>query len=444
MSRRRTQTMKGDGTRIVSDRVTPHVLAGLATALALLCGFGGWAATTEIAGAVIASGTVVVEGYLKKVQHPTGGIVGEIHVKDGDLVKAGDVLVRLDETLTRTNLQIIAKQLDELAMRQIRLKSERDGADAVGMPTAFIGREQAEDVREIVAGERLLFASRRNGRVSQVAQLRERITQLKEEITGLAAQQSAKKREITLVQTELGGLEKLEHAQLTTTNRMTVMRRDLARLDGEHGQLVATAAQAAGKIAETELQLLQVEENFKADIVKELREVQTKEAEYVERRVVAEDNLKRAEVRAPQGGLIHQLSVHTAGAVINAADQIMQIVPLDDRLVVEARMEPQHIDQVKPGLDAFVRFTAFSQRTTPEINGTVQSVSADLARDAATNVSYYIVRIAFQEAELRRLGQLKLVPGMPAEVQIKTGDRTALSYLVKPLADQISRAFRER
>lgn len=421
-----------------------YMMGGFVVVLALLVGVGGWAATTEISGAVIAPGTVVVESNVKKVQHPSGGIVGEIHVKDGDMVAAGDLVIRLDETVTRANLQMISKQIDELLIRSARLKAERDDAESFTVPPELIARAEEPEIRDIIHGERSLFASRRKTSKGERAQLQERIAQLEEEISGLTAQKNSKAREIELIAKELEGLETLEAKQLVTTTKMVALRREAARLEGERAQLQASAAQSKGKIAEIELHILQREQELKTEVVKELREAQSRVTELTERAVAAQDQLKRVEIRAPQSGLVHQLAVHTVGGVINPSEPLMLIVPEGDKLVVEAKIEPQDIEQVRVGAEAAIRFPAFNSRTTPEILGTVSRVAADLSQDERTGLSYFVVRITISDAEMARLEGQRLIPGMPADVQIRTEERTALSYLVKPIEDQISKAFRER
>jgi HlyD family secretion protein len=419
-------------------------LAGFAIAVVALGGVGGWASTTRIAGAVVATGIVVVETSVKKVQHPTGGVVGEIRVRDGDRVTAGDLLIRLDETVTRANLQVITKQLDEFAIRQARLGAERDREDSLRIPSTLAGRLSEPEVAAIVAGESTLFESRKEALAGQKSQLRERIAQLKEEIAGLTGQADAKAREIALVKIELDGVEKLWAKSLVSITKLTAMRREDARLDGERGQLVASAAQAKGKIAETELQIIQLDQEMRKEVMKDLREAQAKEAELFERKVAAEDQLKRIDIRAPQAGVVHQLSVHTIGGVITQAEPIMLIVPEDDSLVVEAKLSPQDIDHIRPGREAYIRFPAFNQRTTPEFEGQVTRVAADLTKDQQNNLAYYIARISIAEKDQARTEVMRLVPGMPAEVHIRTTDRTALSYLMKPLFDQFALAFKER
>lgn len=426
------------------DGIAKYMLLGLTVAIALLGGLGAWGMTAELAGAVLAEGTVVVDGNVKKVQHQAGGIVGQILVKDGDRVGVGDLLVRLDDTVTRANLAVITKQLDELAMRQARLKAERDGADTIAVPAILADRQSWPEVSEIISGEQSLHQSRRRARTNQAAQLRERITQLREEITGLTGQHEAKSAEVELVRQELVGLEQLEKQRLISTNRITVPRREAARLHGDRAQLMANIAQARGKIAETELQLLQLEHDFRTEVVKELREVQAKEGEYSERRIAAEDQLKRIDIRSPHRGIVHQMTVHTVGGVINPSEAIMLIVPENDRLVVEAKIAPKDIEQVHIGQTAFIRLTAYNQRTTPELHATVSRIAADLTRDGQAGLAYYVVRLAIDDGELTRAGATNLLAGMPVEVQIRTSERTALSYLVKPLHDQIMKAFKER
>ena len=421
------------------------LLGGTAVAGLLAFGIGGWAATTELAGAVIAPGSLVVDTNVKKVQHPTGGIVGELWVRDGDRVKAGDVVVRLDDTQTRANLAIVTKSLDELAARQARDEAEQDGARAVVFPAELLKRMHDPDVARLVQGERRLFEIRRVAREGQMAQLRERIGQLKEQIQGLSDQIAAKQREIVLIGEELKGVRELWRKNLVQITRVTALERDAARLEGERGNLVSTIAQTKGKITETELQILQIDQDLRTEVGKDLAEIRGKVSELVEKKVAAEDQLKRVDIRAPQNGRVHQLSVHTVGGVITPnGEPIMLIVPEADLLTVEAKIAPQDIDQVRVGQKAVLRFSAFNMRTTPELNGSVSRVSADVSQDQKTGVTFYTIRIAVPEAELARLRGLKLVPGMPVDSFIQTGERTVISYLTKPLMDQIAKAWRER
>jgi HlyD family secretion protein len=421
-----------------------HVIVGSVVVAILAVGLGGWASTAEIAGALIAPGFVVVDSNVKKVQHPTGGVVGEVRVRDGDRVKAGDTLVRLDETVTRANLAIVHKGLIELYARKARLAAERDGVEAVATPKELADKTGDADVQETLGSERKLFELRRTARLGQKQQLRQRIAQLQEEIRGLEAQQAAKTKETELIEQELVGMRELWKKNLIPIDKLTALERETARLQGERGQLIASAAQAKGKIAETELQVLQVDQDLSSDVAKELRETDGKIGEYVERKVAAEDQLKRTDIRAPQDGVVFQSTANTVGGVVTAGDPIMLIVPETDTLLVEAKVDPKDIDKVQFGQAVLLRFSAFDIRTTPEINGTVARVAADTNADQRTGQTYYVVRIAMTPDEIARLGNVRLTPGMPVEAFIQTGQRTMLSYLIKPLHDQLMRAFRER
>jgi HlyD family secretion protein len=419
-------------------------LVGLAITVLLIGGVGGWAATTQLAGAVIAPGTIVVESSVKKVQHPTGGVVGEVLARDGDLVKAGDVVVRLDDTVTRASLAIVTKNLDGLWARGARLEAEQRGVDRIAFPKALLDRADDPDVKNIIASETKLFEVRTFGRVGQKAQLRERVTQLIEEIAGLMAQEKAKDQEIVLVEKELTGVQQLYEKHLVQMSRLTTLQRDAARLNGERAQFIAARAQAKGKITETELQIIQVDKDLVSDVSKDLRETNDKIGEFVERKVTAEDQLRRTDIRAPQDGMVLQSTVHTVGGVITAGDAIMMIVPQADDLSVEAKVNPQDIDKLQIGQKTLLRLSAFNQRTTPELNGVVTRVSPDVTTDQRTGQSYYTIRVSMPREEVARLGESKLIPGMPVEAFVQTGDRTMLSYLMKPLSDQLMRSFREK
>jgi HlyD family secretion protein len=424
--------------------VRKYLLLGALTVFGLVGGIGGWAATTELDGAVIAGGTVVVATNVKKIQHPTGGVVGKIYVKNGDHVKSGDMLVRLDETVTRAGLQLITKQIDELLGRQARLRAERDDVDVLTIPPELTARSDEPAVAQIISGETSLFETRVSARRSQKDQLGERIAGLEEEITGLSLQSEAKQSEIDLIGSELKSLEGLELKQLVTTSKLNALRREGARLRGEMAQLKAAAASAKQKIAETEVQRISIDREAKSDIGKELRETEGRIVELSERRVAAEDQLKRIDLRSPVDGLVHEMSVFTVGGVINTAEPLMIIVPEGDKLVVEAKIAPQDIDQARSHTDAKIRFPAFNQRTTPSVSGRISNIAADLTRDQQHNLSYYVARVEIPDEEMKTLTGLKLVPGMPAEVQIKTSSRSALSYLLKPIEDQFAKAFKER
>ena len=272
----------------------------------------------------------------------------------------------------------------------------------------------------------------------------ERIRQLKEEIEGLSAQERAKEQEIALVQQELSGVRDLYEKRLVQISRLTTLERDAARLNGERAQYIAARAQAKGKITETELQIIQVDRDVVSEVSKDLRETNDKIGELIERKVTAEDQLRRIDIRAPQDGIVEQSTVHTVGGVITAGDAIMLIVPQTDDLQVEAKVNPQDIDKLQVGQKTLLRLSAFNQRTTPELNGFVSRVSPDVTTEQRTGQSYYTIRVSMPPQEIARLGDVKLIPGMPVEAFVQTGERTLISYLMKPLSDQLMRTFREK
>ena len=436
--------MTGDQTKGALFSIRRHLIVGLSVVALLAGGLGGWASTAQISGALIAPGSIVVETNVKKVQHPTGGVVGEVRAHDGDLVKAGDVVVRLDDTVTKASLAIVTKNLDGLWARGARLEAEQRGLDKVTFPPMLLNRADDPDVKAVMASETKLFEVRVNGRIGQKAQLRERITQLNEEISGLTAQEQAKDQEIALVEKELTGVRDLYDKHLVQMSRLTTLERDAARLSGERAQYIASRAQAKGKITETELQIIQVDKDMVSDVSKDLRETNDKIGEFVERKVTAEDQLRRVDIRAPQDGMVLQSTVHTVGGVITAGDAIMLIVPQADDLQVEAKVNPQDIDKLQVGQKTLLRLSAFNQRTTPELNGVVTRVSPDVTTDQRTGQAYYTIRVSMPAEEVARLGDVKMIPGMPVEAFVQTGERTMLSYLIKPLSDQLMRAFREK
>lgn len=425
--------------------IRAHMVVGLVVMLVLTCGFGGWASTVPISGALIAPGSVVVDSNVKKVQHPTGGVVGEVRVHDGDTVKAGDIVVRLDETVVKASLAIVVKTLNGLWARGARLEAEQRGLDKIKFPQQLLDQKSDPDVSDLMASETKLFEVRVNGRTGQKAQLRERVTQLNEEIAGLTAQEQSKDKEIALVEKELIGVRQLYDQHLVQISRLTTLERDAARLNGERAQYIASRAQAKGKITETELQIIQVDKDMVSEVSKDLRETNDKIGEFVERKVTAEDQLRRIDIRAPQDGMVLQSTVHTVGGVITAGDAIMMIVPQADALSVEAKVNPQDIDKLQIGQKTLLRLSAFNQRTTPELNGVVTRVSADVTTDQRTGQAYYTIRVSMPPEEVARLGgENKIIPGMPVEAFVQTGDRTMFSYLMKPLSDQLMRAFREK
>jgi HlyD family secretion protein len=339
---------------------------------------------------------------------------------------------------------MVSKQLDEVRARIVRLVAERDGLPGLRAPAEFAARSGEVAVTTLLASEQSLFNARANARRSQIDLLQSRVSQLHEENVGLDSQVASKTKQLELITGELSGVQDLYDKRLVPLTRLTTLQRESARIEGERGQLVSAIAETKSKIGEAQLQMVRLEQDFRTDVVKELGESQGKEAELVQRGVSARDLLDRIEIRAPTSGVIHQLSTHTIGGVIRAGDPIMAIVPESDDLQIEARLQPNDIDQVRTGQKAFVRFSAFNQRVTPQLTGMVSYVSADISRDQQTNAPYFTVRVALSEDERRRLADLQLVPGMPAEVFMQTGSRTMMSYLLKPITDQVQRAFVEK
>ncbi|KQV13196.1 hemolysin secretion protein D [Rhizobium sp. Root1203] len=435
--------MKHDHAPLAEQAIRRLTLLAL-TAVVLLVGvLGGLAATIHLQGAVIASGTLVVDSYVKPVQHQKGGTVGEVFVKNGDRVEAGQILVHLDDTQTRANLAIVSKRLKELAARTARLSAERDAKATIHFPEVLMNSRDLLEVSAMLDGEQRLFEDRRSSRSGRKAQLKERIRQLGKQAEGLSAQEDGKRQAIAIIQKELASLQPLLDQGIIPATRVYALQRDAADLTGELGSLIASAAETNGKIAETELQIIQVDDDQRTEVSDQLRQAESEIGEFSERLVAAEDELKHIDIRAPQTGLVHQLSVHAAGAVVTPGAEIMLIVPASDVLIPELKLSPQDIDQVEVGQGVTLRFSAFSQRTTPELNGRISRIAADLTTDQRTGQSYYSIRVSVPVGEWTKLGTLTPLAGMPVEAFVQTGERTALAYLAKPFTDQMARAFRE-
>lgn len=418
-----------------------HMLFGALVMCVLVLGVGGWAAKAQLTGAVIAHGTVAVDRHVKKVQHRDGGIVAAINVRNGDKVSAGAPLIRLDDTQIRAEIGIVRSQVVELTARSARLLAERDGLDSFQAPA--LPTDAQADLERAMAGERRLFSENRKSRDSQREQLALRVQQLELEISGLTAQRDAKSGELELISKELEQVRELHDRKLTPVSRLFAMQREAKRLGGEHGALVAQIARAQGQISEIKVQLIGIDQNVRTEAQRELRTIEGRLAELGERRVAAEDRLSRIELRAPISGVVHELGVHTLGGVVTPAEQLLLIVPESDELIVEAKFASSDIDQVRVGGTANLRLSAFAQEKSPEVTGRIVTVAADASKDERTGMPFYAGRIRIDPEDLARLSDLKLQPGMPVEVFVSTGERTALSYLTKPFRDQMNRAFRE-
>lgn len=423
----------------LSKTVRKHLFFSLFVTIFVVVGIGGWATFTEISGAVVSSGTVVVESNIKQVQHREGGIVRQINVKDGDLVESGDLVLSLDDTVTRANLAVITKQLRELTAQELRLEAERDELRAISWP-----EDRIESLGDIERGQQLLLEARQNSKEGRKNQLEEQIRQFNKQSEGLEAQVTAKDSEIELIKEELADLDGLLNKQLVSKSRVSALRREQARLSGEYGDLIAQIARTKEAISERQIQILQIEESYRAEVLEQLQEARSRIAQLEEQKIAAEDELTRVDILAPRSGFVHQLSVHTIGGVVAPGETVMQIVPREDQLIIEAQVQPVDIDQLAPGQEARIRFPSFDQRTTPELNAKLLTVAADLTQDERTGLSYYTAKLVIDDAEMEKLGSQTLVPGMPVETFLQTGERTVLSYLVKPVTDQIAHAMRER
>ncbi len=421
----------------------PYIRAGVLIVLVMFGGLGSWAALAPLGGAVIAPSVVTVISHRKTVQHLEGGIVAEIRVRDGDAVAERDLLIRLDDAQVRAGLAILDAQLDLLRAREARLVAERDEGEWVEFPESLGTRSDEPQVGEILESQRQLFDARRSALEGGIEILSQRAGQLRDAIGGLEAQRRSKQEQIALIEEELVGLRKLFEGGYTSRNRMRELERAVAELTGERGEHVAEIARTENEIGEARLRSLQLRKDFREAVVDEVHEVQAQILDASERRVAALDRRSRLEIRAPQAGRVVGTTVHTLGAVVAPGEPILHIVPDDDELVVEARVLPRDIDRVGIGQAALVRFTAFDLRSTPELEGRVIDVSADLLADAPSGSSYYLVRTRIPEEGRALLGELRLVPGMPAETFIQTGSRTLLGYLMKPLTDGLARAFKD-
>ncbi len=420
----------------------PLFLGFLALAV-LLLGLGLWSVSTNIAGAIVAPGQVKVEVNRQVVQHPDGGVIGEILVDDGDLVQAGDVLLRFDDTLLQSDLSVINGQLYEISARKSRLEAERDGAETVTFAPLLL--ENADDplVADLMKGQQNLFKARRDTLAREAALLEEKKAQIVDKIRGDQAQIDSLTAQQALISAELADEEALLAKGLSQATKVRALQREKARMDGTLGALNASIAESRGKIAEIDIEILRLGSRLREDAITTLRDLQFREIELAEKRASLQETLQRMEVRAPVSGVIYGKKFFAVRSVVRPAEPILYIVPQDSRLVIATRIAPNHIDQVHIGQPASLRFSAFDMRTTPEISGHVTKVSADVFTDNITGEAYYSAEILPDDAELEKLGDVEIVPGMPVQAFLRTRDRTPLSYLLKPLTDYFTKAFRE-
>ena len=414
---------------------------GILALLLLVGGFGTWAIMAQITGAVITSGQIEVDRNRQVIQHPDGGVVAEIIVDEGDTVAEGDLLIRLDATVLQSELAVVEGQLFEIMARRGRLEAERDGADEIVFDPVLMA---APTGPELMEGQIRLFEARLESTERATEQLDIQRAQIASQLEGIAAQQSALTTQSTLLGKELGDQQKLLDQQLVHASRVLALQRDEASLLGRMGELTAAAAQAAERMTEIEIQVLTLATTRREEAITRLRDLQYNELELSERRRTLTRQLDRLDIRAPVSGIVYGLQVFAPRSVIRPADPVMFLVPQDRPLVIATRVRPTDIDQIHLGQDVTLRFSAFDQRRTPELMGTVTLVSADIFQDDATGMSYYQAEVQLNEGEIGRLPEdMILIPGMPVEAFVRTADRSPMDYLLKPLADYFAKAFRE-
>ncbi|MGC8203035.1 HlyD family type I secretion periplasmic adaptor subunit [Aliiroseovarius sp. PTFE2010] len=421
------------------------IAVGLFIILVVLGGFFAWAWMATISGAIVASGQIEVEQNRQVVQHPDGGVVAEILVREGQMVDAGQTLIRLDPTLLSSQLSITEGQLFELMARRARLEAERDQRDQITFdPDLAVLAKTNQDVAELMDGQRQLFEARRVTRQKERETLSNRIFQIESQIRGIVAQQAALDEQLSLIQEELEDQQSLLDRGLAQSSRVLALRREAAALAGQLAELAASEASAKERISEIEIELLKLDTDRQEEAITRLRDLQYNEFEQAENRLALREQLSRLDLKAPVSGVIYGLTVFTTRAVIRPADPVLYIVPQDRPLVIAAKVEPIHVDQVFAGQDVILRFPAFDSRTTPELEGRVTKVSADAFTDERSQLTYYRAEVEISENQLDLLPEgLVLIPGMPVETYLRTSDRSPIAYLTKPLTDYFNRAFRE-
>jgi HlyD family secretion protein len=420
------------------------LLTGYVALFILVFGIGAWAAVTRISGAIVAAGAVEVEGNRQVVQHPTGGVIEAINARDGDEVKVGDVLIRLEGQSVISELGIVEGQWFEILARKSRLSAERDGLEAIEFESELVERAAtAPEMTVLMEAQKQQFEARRKLQTEEEQQLGEQQQQIAKQIEGLIALSDATETQIELLTREIEGQEELLAQGLTQITRVLTPQRELARLRGAAGQTEATIAENRGKIAEIEIQRVRLDSQTREEAIAELRDLEFREIELRERRHTLLDDVEKLDLRAPVSGVVYGSTADTLRGVIIAAEPVMYVVPKDTPLVVRTRIEPVHIDQVHLGQAATLRFSAFDMRTTPEVQGHVTAVSADAIEDPQHGIRYYRADIILDEGMGEKLAGKTILPGMPVEAYISTEERSPLSFFVKPMADYFNRAFRE-
>ena len=422
-----------------------YAFIGYVTVFVLLGGVGAWAALTRINGAVVAGGIVEVASQRQVVQHPTGGVVGKIFVDEGDKVEAGQVLMRLDDTFDRSELAVIESQLFSLMGTAARLKAEQDEATEITFdPELLEAAKTSAEAKAIVDGQRRLMKARKETRDKQMGQLQEKKAQIGKQNDGLESRIEALKTQLKLIGQELDAQNKLLAQSLTNASRVLALQREEADIKGTISQAESNIAENAGRVAEIEIAILNIDSTVREEAITNLRDIEAKIAELKENRNSKHETLSRMDITAPMSGVVLSLQVHALRSVIRPADPLLYIIPQETELLIGTQIAPNQIDQVHVGQLAHIRFAAFDHRTTPEIFGHIIRVSADVLSDQRTGATYYKAEIRPDAGELVKLGGNEVLPGMPVETFIQTTERSPLAYLVKPLADYFAKAFRAR
>jgi HlyD family secretion protein len=418
---------------------------GFFALVGLFGGFVAWGTYTQIAGAIISPGRIEVEFNRQVVQHQTGGIVSEIPVSEGDTVKAGDILVRLDDRQLRSRLAIAEGQLYELQSRRARLQAERDEVDTIEFDASLLAiGAQNPDIAELIEGQRNLFFARRDSVDREIEQMGKRRSQIGNQIDGIEAQEASLSTQLGLIRQELASQQSLLDRGLAQAAAVLNLQRQAASLNGQIGELAANKAQAEGRITEIDIEILKLGTGQREQAITQLRDLRYRELELIEQRASTLLEIEQLDLRAPVSGIVYGLRVQTPRSVIRSADPVLFLIPQDRPLLIVTRVDPIHIDQIAIGQQVNLRFSALDQRTTPELVGQVTLISADAFEDEALGLAYYRAEITLNPGELAKLNEGDvLIPGMPVEAFIRTADRSPLAYLIKPMADYFNRAFRE-
>lgn len=420
------------------------IVMGLLALALLIGGFGVWSTVARISGAVVAAGQVEVEQRRQVVQHPDGGVVAEILVHDGETVTAGQPLIQLDGALLQTERAIVEGQYFEILARRGRLEAERADRKSITFPDELVTTSaNRPELKALMAGQQSLFTARLDTLSQSLGQLAKQSEQVRSQIGGIQAQTRALQQQRDFIAQELRDQRTLLEKGLAQAPRVLALEREGARLDGLLGEVTASQAQAETQMAEIDLSRLEKSATYREQAETELRDLGYRELELAERRRSLVEQIARLDIRAPVAGVVQELQVTTPRSVLRAADPILYIIPQDRPLVVAARVATINVDEVHPGQEVVLRFSSFSSRTTPEIDGVLTRVSADILVDQATNIPYYRAEVTIPPEQIAKLKDLQLIPGMPVEVYIQTGERSPMAYLLKPLSDYFTRAFRE-